>query len=98
MPRPGGGRGRTGGRPATVAAHTRDTILDAALRAFAAREFAATSLRDVPAAAGTTHGLTHHQFRVRGTFRLPDHPGGGATASRRSAARRHGGSRASIRA
>ncbi len=64
-PRPGARRGPTGRRPATVAAHTRDAILDAALRAFAARGFAATSLRDVAAAAGTTHGLIRHHFGAK---------------------------------
>ena len=59
------GRGPTGRRPATVAAQTRGSILDAALRAFAARGFAATSLRDVAAAAGTTHGLIRHHFGAK---------------------------------
>ena len=63
--RSGAGRGPTGRRPATVAAHTRDAILDAALRAFAARGFAATSLRDVAAAAGATHGLIRHHFGAK---------------------------------
>ena len=64
-PRPGAGRGPAGRRPATVAAHTRAAILDAALHAFAARGFAATSLRDVAAAAGTTHGLIRHHFGAK---------------------------------
>jgi AcrR family transcriptional regulator len=61
----GGGRGLTGRRPATVAEHTRGAILDAALRAFAGRGFAATSLRDVAAAAGTTHGLIRYHFGAK---------------------------------
>jgi AcrR family transcriptional regulator len=64
-PRPGAGPGPTGRRPAAVATHTREVILDAALRAFAARGFAATSLRDVAAASGTTHGLIRHHFGAK---------------------------------
>ncbi len=64
-PRPGAGRRPVGRRPATVAVHTRGAILDAALRAFAARGFSATSLRDVAAAAGTTHGLIRHHFGAK---------------------------------
>ena len=63
--RSGAGRGPTGRRPATVAAQTRGAILDAALRAFATRGFAATSLRDVAAAAGATHGLIRHHFGAK---------------------------------
>ena len=58
--RPGAGR-----QPAAVAERTREQILEAALATFAARGFAATSLRDIAVAAGTTHGLIRHYFGAK---------------------------------
>jgi AcrR family transcriptional regulator len=62
----GAGRRHAPGRqPAAVADRTREQILEAALGTFAARGFAATSLRDIAAGAGTTHGLIRHYFGVK---------------------------------
>ena len=65
-----GGRGAgqrhgAGRQPAAVAEHTRQHILEAALQTFAARGFAATSLRDIAAGAGSTHGLIRHYFGAK---------------------------------
>ncbi len=68
---PSVGGGRAGRRPgagrqsAAVAERTREQILEAALATFAARGFAATSLRDIAAAAGSTHGLIRHYFGAK---------------------------------
>lgn len=58
------GRAR-GKQSAEVAAQTRQNILDAAGRQFAARGFRAASLRDIAADAGTTHGLIRHYFGTK---------------------------------
>ncbi len=54
-----------GRQSAEVARQTRQTILEAAGREFAARGFRATSLREIAAAAGTTHGLIRHHFGTK---------------------------------
>jgi len=51
-----------GRRTAEEARRTKDAIVAAALDLFAARGYDAVSVRDVAAAAGTTHGLLRHHF------------------------------------
>lgn len=46
-------------------AQTRASVLDAAERLFAARGFAATSLRDISTAAGVAHPLILHHFGTK---------------------------------
>lgn len=46
----------------TEATSAKQAILDAAERLFAERGFAATSMRDLAAAAGTSKALVHHHF------------------------------------
>src|SRR3954447_9565529 len=41
---------------------TRAAVIDAAVRLFAERGFAATSMRDISAACGVSHPLIHHHF------------------------------------
>lgn len=55
--------GRPKGRQsADVARQTKRSILEAAGRHFAAQGFKATSVRDIAADAGATHGLIRHHF------------------------------------
>lgn len=51
-----------GRQSADVARQTKQAILEAAGRQFAARGFRGTSVRDIAAQAGTTHGLIRHHF------------------------------------
>ncbi|MEO0600719.1 MAG: helix-turn-helix domain-containing protein [Myxococcota bacterium] len=51
-----------GRQSAEVARQTKHAILKAAGRQFAAQGFRATSVRDIAAEAGTTHGLIRHHF------------------------------------
>lgn len=54
------------GRPAsTDSPATRSAILQAARDLFAEKGYAATSTRDVAAAAGLTHGSVYHHFRTK---------------------------------
>lgn len=57
--------GRRGRQSAEVAEQTRQSLLEAAGRQFAARGFRATSLRDIAADAGTTHGMIRHHFGTK---------------------------------
>ncbi len=56
---------RPGRQSAEAASRTRRTVLDAALRLFAARGYEGVSLRDIADAAGTTHGLIRHHFGAK---------------------------------
>jgi AcrR family transcriptional regulator len=47
------------------AERARAAILKAARRLFAARDYAAVSIRDIAAAAGVSHGLLQHHFGTR---------------------------------
>jgi AcrR family transcriptional regulator len=53
---------RRGRQSAEIAERTRRGILDAAGEQFASAGFKAASLREIAAAAGTTHGLIRHHF------------------------------------
>lgn len=53
---------RRAGRPEGQAELTRAVILDAALRLFAEQGFAATSIRDIAAAAGLREGSLYYHF------------------------------------
>lgn len=54
---------------ATAIAETRDRILEAALEGFARDGVAATSIRDVAAAAGVSPGLVQHYFPSKAALR-----------------------------
>ncbi|MEN0066186.1 MAG: TetR/AcrR family transcriptional regulator [Myxococcota bacterium] len=54
-----------GRQSAEVARQTRQTILEAAGRQFAVGGFRGTSLREIAAEAGTTHGLIRHHFGTK---------------------------------
>jgi TetR/AcrR family transcriptional regulator len=54
---------RTAGRPpGATGDETRDSILDAALEAFAASGFEAMSVRELTRRLGVSHNLVHHHF------------------------------------
>lgn len=56
---------RAGRQPERIAEQTRTEILRAARTLFAQHEFDAVALRDIAAAAGTTHGLLRHHFGTK---------------------------------
>ena len=53
---------RVGRPPGADADRTRTAILDAALRAFAARGFEGASIREITGSIGVTHNLVRHYF------------------------------------
>ena len=53
---------QTGRRSAEEAEETRQTILQVAIRQFSEHGFEVTSLRDIAAQAGVTHGIIRHHF------------------------------------
>ena len=55
-------RGRTPGRPGTNMPDQREGLLDGALACFVRKGIAATTLRDIAAAAGVTPALAHYYF------------------------------------
>lgn len=56
---------KLGKQGAEVALQTQRNILQVAGQQFAARGFSATSLRDISAVAGTSHGLIRHHFGTK---------------------------------
>ena len=60
-------RPRRVGRPRAVAGRvrSREEILDAAVEAFAARGYEATSVRELTRRLGVSHNLVHHYFRSK---------------------------------
>lgn len=59
------GERRMGKQAAATAEQTKQHMIEVALRVFAVRGFEGTSLRDIAATTGTTHGLIRHYFGTK---------------------------------
>lgn len=56
---------KSGKQSTEIAQQTRRAILEAAGQQFAAKGFAAASLREIATAAGTTHGMIRHHYGAK---------------------------------